>query len=254
MSATTGCVYSSQLSLGLATNLPSGNNILITFDKNYDIMVYNIGTGNITFYTNTNQIIIPNPQYYVIAILNPESTVASTTNVTYLPSNPPSQQLYGFVITQPSSNAGQSNGTYTLNVNGLDVYYNPNHQSTVYVGYGSETPVLSNTLFALGNLIQQLEAYYPLQTATEMNTVANENPICGTLVGSPDSIVFTPSSSGASTSQQNQQQPFVFGTTFYPKVPPLPPAPPSTGNKDLVTLGVIGALAVAGAIVSKKAK
>ncbi len=254
MSTTTGCVYSSQLSLGLATNLPSGNNILVTFDQNYDIMVYNIGTGNITFYTNTNQIIIPNPNYYVIAILNPESIVSSTTDVTYLPSNPPSQQLYGFVITQPSSNAGQTNGTYTLDVNGLDVYFNPNYQSTLYIGYGSETPVLSNTLFALGNLIQQLEAYYPLQTATEMNAVANNNPICGTLVGSPDSIVFVPSSSGVTAPQQNQKLSFTFGTTFYPKVPPLPPAPQAKSNRDLVTLGVVGALAVAGAIVSKKAK
>jgi len=253
MSNTTGCVHSSQLSLGLATNLQTGNNILISFDKNYDIMLYNIGTGNIIFYTNTNQIIIPNPNYYVIAILNPESTVASVTNVTYLPSNPPSEQLYVFVITQPSSNAGQSNGTYTINVNGLDVYFNPNYQSTLYIGYGSETPVLSNTLFAVGNLIQQLEAYYNLQTATEMNTVASENPICGTLVGSPDSIVFVPSSSGT-TSQQSQQQPFVFGTAFYPKVPPLPPAPPVKGNRDLVTVGVIGALTIAGAIVSRKVK
>jgi len=254
MSNPTGCVYNSQLSLGLAMNLPSGNNILLTFDNNYDIMVYNVGTGEITFYTNTNQIIIPNPNYYVIAILNPESTITASANVTYIPNNPPSEKLYGFIITQPSSNSGQnSNGTYTINVNGIDVYFNPNIQSTLYIGYGEETPVLSNTLFSVQTLIQQLEGYYPLQTANEMNQVASENPICGTLIGSPDSIVFTPSSSGVSV-QQQIQQPFVFGVTFYPNAPPLPPAPPSKSNKDLVTLGVIGALTIAGAIVSRKAK
>jgi hypothetical protein len=251
----TGCVYNSQVSLGLALNLPSGNNIVMSFDQNYDIMLYNVNSGSITFYTNTNQIIIPSPSYYVLAILNPEQTIASSTNVTYLPSNPPSQQLYGFVITNSSSNAGQnSSGTYTIDVNGIDIYFNPSYQSTLYIGYGEETPVLSNTLFAIGNLIQQLEAYYPLQTATTMNQIANENPICGVLIGSPDNIVFTPSSSGVTQSTQ-QQQPFIFGTAFYPKVPPLPPSPqPSNSNRDIVTLGVIGALAVAGAVVSRKAK
>jgi hypothetical protein len=250
----TGCVYNTQPGIGLALNLPSGNNIPLSFDNNYDLMLYNINSGSITFYTNTNQIIIPSPSYYVLAILNPEQTVSSVTNVTYLPSNPPSQQLYGFVITEPSSNAGQnSSGTYTIDVNGVDIYFNPNYQNTLYIGYGEETPILSNMLFGIGNLIQQLEAYYPLQYGVNMNNVANENPICGELVGQPDSIVFTPSSSGIT--QSTQQQPFIFGTAFYPKVPPLPQAPqPSKSNRDVVTLGVIGALAVAGAIVSKKAK
>jgi hypothetical protein len=250
----TGCINNSQLSLGLALNLPNGNNLVMSFDRNYDIMLYNVNSGNITFYTNTNQIIISSPSYYVLAILNPEQTVASNTNVTYLPSNPPSQQLYGFIITNSSSNAGQnSSGTYTINVNGIDVYFNPSYQNTVYIGYGEETPVLSNTLFGIGNLLQQLEAYYPLQVASTMNQTASENPICGVLVGSPDNIVFTPSSSGVT--QSTQQQPFIFGTAFYPKVPPLPPAPkPSPSNRDIVTLGVIGALTVAGAIVSRKAK
>jgi hypothetical protein len=249
----TGCVYNTQLSLGLALNLPSGNNIVLSFDNNYDIMLYNVNNNNITFYTSANQIIIPSPSYYVLAILNPEQTIASNTNVTYLPSNPPSQQLYGFIITVPSSNAGNSNGTYTLDVNGIDIYFNPSYQNTVYIGYGQETPVLSNTLFGVGNLIQQLEAYYPLQTATQMNEIANENPICGVLVGSPDSIVFTPSSSGVTQTTQ-QQQPFIFGTAFYPKVPPLPLAPQAKSNRDIVTIGVLGALAVAGAVVSRKAK
>jgi len=250
----TGCVYNSQLSLGLALNVPSGNNLVLSFDRNYDIMLYNINSGSITFYTSANQVIIPSPSYYVISILNPEQTIASNTNVTYLPSNPPSQQLYGFVITVPSSNAGQnSNGTYTIDVNGVDIYFNSSIQTTLYIGYGQETPVLSNTLFSVSKLIQQLEGYYPLQTATAMNEVANENLICGTLIGSPDSIVFVPTSSGVSTTAQ-QPQPFIFGTTFYPKVPPLPPAPPSKSNRDLVTLGVVGALAVAGAVVSRKAK
>jgi len=252
----TGCVYNTQLSLGLALNIPSGNNLVLSFDQNYDIMVYNINSNNITFYTNSNQIILPSPSYYVLAILNPEQITATTTNETYLPSNPPSQSLYGFVITQTSSNGGQnSNGVYTINVNGVDVLFNPNVQTSLYIGYGEETPVLSNTLFGIGNLIQQLEAYYPLQVATQMNEIANENPICGVLVGTPDSIVFTPSSSGVSTTTQQQQQfPFVFGTTFYPNAPPLPPAPPSKSNKDLVTIGVVGALAIAGAIVGRKAK
>mgnify|MGYP001770612721 CR=1 FL=1 len=251
----TGCVYNSQLSLGLALNVPSGNNLVLSFDNNYDIMLYNINSGSITFYTKANQIIIPSPSYYVLAILDPEQTIASTTNETYLPSNPPSQQLYGFVITVSSSNAGQnSNGTYTIDANGVDIYFNSSIQTTLYIGYGQETPVLSNTLFSLSNLIQQLEGYYPLQNATAMNEVANENPICGTLIGSPDPIVFVPTSSGTSTTTQQHPLPFVFGTTFYPKVPPLPPAPPSKSNRDLITLGVVGALAVAGAVVSKKAK
>jgi hypothetical protein len=251
----TGCVYNSQLSLGLALNVPSGNNLVLSFDNNYDIMLYNINSGSITFYTKANQIIIPSPSYYVLAILNPEQTIASTTNETYLPSNPPSQQLYGFVITVSSSNAGQnSNGTYTIDANGVDIYFNSSIQTTLYIGYGQETPVLSNTLFSLSNLIQQLEGYYPLQNATAMNEVANENPICGTLIGSPDPIVFVPTSSGTSTTTQQHPLPFVFGTTFYPKVPPLPPAPPSKSNRDLITLGVVGALAVAGAVVSRKAK
>ncbi len=255
MSSTTGCVYSSQLSLGLAANLPSGNNIQLTFDNNYDIMLYNVGTGDITFYTNANQIIIPNSNYYVIAILNPETNVTTTSDVTFIPNNPPSQQFYGFVITQPSSNAGQnSNGTYTLNVNGLDVYFNPNIQNTLYVGYGQETPVLSTTLFSVKTLLYQLEGYYSLQIANEINQVASDNPICGTLIGSPDNIVFTPSSSAVSTTQQQSSTPFIFGTTFYPNIPPLPPAPPKQSNKDLVTLGLAGALLVAGAIVGKKAK
>ena len=254
MSSVTGCVNSSQLSLGLATNLPSGNNIPITFDSNYDIMVYNIGTGEITFYTNVNQIIIPNPNYYVIAVLNPETNISTTTNITFIPNNPPSQKFYGFVITQPSSNAGQnSNGTYTINVNGLNVYFNTNIQSTLYMGYGQETPVLSPTLFSVQTLIQQLEGYYPLQVANEMNQMVIEDPICGNLVGSPDNIVFTPSSSGTSTSHQ-QSTPFIFGTTFYPNMPPLPPAPPKQSNNDLVTLGITGALLVAGTIVARKVK
>jgi len=250
----TGCVYNSQLSLGLALNLPSGNNIVLSFDNNYDIMLYNINSGNITFYTKTNQIILPSPSYYILAVLNPEETVATTANVTFIPSNPPSQTLYGFIITTPSSNAGQnSNGTYVVNANGVDIYFNQSFQNTLYIGYGQETPVLSNTLFSVSNLIQQLEAYYPLQYATQMNEVSNENPICGVLIGSPDNIVFTPSSSGVT--QSTQQQPFIFGTAFYPKVPPLPPSPqPAKSNRDIVTIGVVGALAVAGAIVSRKAK
>ncbi len=251
----TGCVYNTQLSLGLALNVPSGNNLVLSFDQNYDIMLYNINNDTITFYTSANQIIIPSPSYYVLAILNPEQTIASNTNVTYLPSNPPSQQLYGFVITVSSSNAGQnSNGTYTIDANGVDIYFNPSYQNTVYIGYGQETPVLSNSLFSVSNLIQQLEAYYPLQTATQMNEIANENPICGVLVGSPDSIVFTPSSSGLTQTTQQQQQPFIFGTAFYPKVPPLPPSPQAKSNRDLITIGVVGALAIAGAVVSRKAK
>jgi len=253
MSNNIGCVYGSQLSLGIATNLPSGNNILISFDSNYDIMLYNVNSGDITFYTNTNQIVIPNPNYYVIAILNPKQSLATATDVTFLPNNPPSQQLYGFVITQPSTNAGENfNGIYTIDVNGLDVYFSPNIQSTFYVGYGGETPVLSNSLFSIQSLIQQLEGYYPLQTANNMNQLVSDTTICGNLIGSPDNIVFTPSSSG--TTSQKSSQPFIFGTTFYPNVPPLPPAPPSKSNRDLVTLGVVGALAVAGAIISKKAK
>ncbi len=137
--------------------------------------------------------------------------------------------------------------------NGVDIYFNPSYQNTVYIGYGQETPVLSNSLFSVSNLIQQLEAYYPLQTATQMSEIANENPICGVLVGSPDSIVFTPSSSGVTQTTQ-QQQPFIFGTAFYPKVPPLPPAPQAKSNRDLITIGVVGALAIAGAVVSRKAK
>jgi hypothetical protein len=249
----TGCVYNSQTGIGLALNVPSGNNLVLSFDNNYDIMLYNINNDSVTFYTNANQIIIPSPSYYVLAILNPEQTIASNTNVTYLPSNPPSQQLYGFVITVPSSNAGQnSSGTYTIDANGVDIYFNSSVQSTLYIGYGGETPVLSSALFSLNNLIQQLEGYYPLQTANQMNQVADENPICGTLIGSPDSIIFVPTSSGVSTTQK--PQPFVFGTTFYPKVPPLPPAPTSKSNRDLITIGVVGALAVAGAVVSRKAK
>ena len=253
MSTTTGCIYGSQSSLGIAINLPSGNNILVTFDNNYDIMLYNVGSGDITFYTNTNQIVIPSPNYYVIAILNPQQSLATATDVTFLPSNPPSQQLYGFVITQPSTNAGQnSNGIYTIDVNGLNVYFSPNIQSTFYVGYGEETPILSKSLFSVQSLIQQLEGYYPLQTANNMNQLVSETTICGNLIGSPDNIVFTPSSSGV-TSQQSSQ-PFIFGTTFYPNVPPLPPAPPKQSNRDIVTLGVIGVLTIAGAIVAKKAK
>ncbi len=102
--------------------------------------------------------------------------------------------------------------------------------------------------------MSSLEAYYPLQTATQMNEIANENPICGVLVGSPDSIVFTPSSSGLTQTTQQQQQPFIFGTAFYPKVPPLPPSPQAKSNRDLITIGVVGALAIAGAVVSRKAK
>ncbi len=67
----TGCVYNSQLSLGLALNVPSGNNLVLSFDQNYDIMLYNINSGSITFYTSANQIIVPSPSYYVLAILNP---------------------------------------------------------------------------------------------------------------------------------------------------------------------------------------
>jgi len=250
----TGCITNTQLSLGIALNLPSGNNIALSFDNNYDIMLLNVNSGAVTFYTNTNQIIIPNPAYYILAILNPKNNTATSTGVTFIPNNPPSHQLYGFIITLPSTNKGKSaSGVYTIDIKGIDVYFNPNVQNTVHLGYGEETPVLSNTLFSINNLLQQLEAYYPLQYANAINDTANENPICGTLVGSPDTIVFTPTSSGSSA--VSQAQPFVYGTTFYPNAPPLPPSPQqSKSNRDLVTLGVVGALTIAGAIVGRKAK
>ena len=250
----TGCITNTQLSLGIALSLPSGNNIPLSFDNNYDIMLLNVNSGDVTLYTNANQIIIPNPAYYILAILNPENNTATSTGVTFIPTNPPSEQLYGFTITLPSTNTGQSaSGVYTINISGVNAYFNPNVQNTVYLGYGEETPILSNTLFSINNLLQQLEAYYPLQYANAINDTASENPICGNLVGSPDTIVFTPSSSGSSA--VSQAQPFVYGTTFYPNAPPLPPSPqPSKSNRDIVTLGVVGALALAGTIVSRKAK
>jgi hypothetical protein len=244
------CVNSNQLSLGLVLNIPNGNNLVLSFDSKYDLMLYNINNNTVTFYTNANQIVLPEPGNYVLAVLNPENNLAVESDVTYIPNTPPSQTFYGFVITQASALSSNSNNQYTINVNGVDIMFNPSIQS-IYVGYGSETPILSSTLFELSSTIQQLEGYFPLQTASVINQVAEENPICGNLVGSPDNIVYSPNSSGVS---QPSSQPFIFGLTFYPKVPPLPPSPPSTSNRDLVTLGIVGALAVAGAIVGRKGR
>lgn len=256
----TGCVYNSQLSMGVVIQVPTGNNIAVTLDNNYDVMVYDITQNQITFFTNANQIILANPDQYIIAVLNPESITVVNPNLNWIPSAPPSgYNGWQFVITEPSVNESQnSQGTYTIDVNGINLYFNPNVQSTYSVGYGNETAVLTNTLYTLSSLLNQLTFYFTLQQAQEINEVAQEEVICGTLIGSPDKIVFTPPSSGVQSSQSTQAsaQPFSYGILFIPSVPPLPPPPPSKPsiNKDLVTAGVIGALLTAGAIVSRKAK
>lgn len=257
-SNSTGCVYTTQLAIGVVIQVPTGNNIAVSLDNQYDVMLYDVTKNEVIFYTKANQIILPNPDQYMLFVLNPESANVVNPNLTFIPGNPASGYVgYQFTILEPSLNEGaNANGVYTIDISGVDLLFNPNVQNTYYVGYGNETTVMTNTLYSLSSLMQTLSYYFTLQQAVQINQLAEEQTICGTLIGSPDPIVFSPPSSGTQTTTTTQGQPFAYGVLFVPSVPPLPPAPPVKKgiSKELATAGVVGALLVAGAIVSKKAK
>lgn len=216
-SGSVGCVYSSQPAMGIVIeNIQNGDKYTVVLDNNYDIMLYNVNQNEVTFYTNTNQVTIYGTNYYMLIILNPEpassSTISSVPSYDWFPNAPPSNfSGYQFVIKAGGSWAGKdSYGFQVFNYGDgyTSIFFDCSIQTTYYFGNGSSTtPILTSQLTSVSNLIQTLAKYYYAQlgiSSQPINELTSQNEICGTLIGEPDSIVFTPSSvSSASTTSSS---------------------------------------------------
>jgi len=255
---TVGCFYTNDQVIGLPTYNPVSSSITWNLPVNQDVAVINIA-GDITdvlLFQNADTIQIP-PGYNVILFFTELDQIETIGSETFIPSSPPSAQLfYGIIIDEPSQVQTQSNNSYTFNVDGIQIYYNSSISQSDYFGIGQVFQKLVPNLLSVSQILQQYGGYFPLNVAVVLSRLSNQNEICGDfIVGSPDPIFIQP------TNPTNVQQVTTI-TTPTIGIPPLPmyappPPPPTPAKKPsqaLIYGGVLGALAIAGALVEKKLK
>ena len=261
MSSSQYCFNANQNGLAFPVNNPNQTIVWELADPT-DIAVISWGnqtTPQVYLYGQATSVNVPNGNS-VIVILNPQSITEVPANETFNPSlSIPSGSSYaGVEIDEPSTltSSNTSNGIYQFNVDGVTLIQVQSATIPNYVGYGNVTYYITGGYYPINPQLQTSAGYFGIQYTT---SIPEENGIiCGQLVtGTADQYIFAepiPVSSLVSPEEQTTQQVNLFAPNFLPGLLTPPPPPPKvTSNKtELVTAGVIGALAVVGVILSKK--